>query len=104
MINDCLNPSTQPVSEGQLDLVYLRGGEVCCTTAIQGISYFSLGKRESAPVEDSWDDYAEEPPEVPEEEPLPPPESWITESPAGEPGTLPAPFPLPTDEDWLTEL
>ena len=99
MINDCLNPSTQPVGEGQLDLVYLRGGEVCCTTAIQGIAYFSLGRRSAPPpVEEE-----PEPEELPvEEEPevLPPPESWITEL-AGD--AAPSPQPTPTDDDWLTE-
>jgi len=98
MINDELNPSAQPVSEGMLDLVYLRGGEVCCTTTIQGISYFSLGRRESAP-EESGGEYAEEaPPEEEPEEAPPPPESWITD------GEDAAPYDLPTDDDWLTEL
>ena len=104
MINDCLNPTDRPVSEGQLDLVYLRGGEVCCTTAIQGISYFSLGRRESAPAQSGAEEYVEEVEELPEELP-PPPESWITETPAGEaPGAAPVPYTAPTDDDWLTEL
>ena len=103
MINDCLNPSAQPVSEGQLDLVYLRGGEVCCTTTIQGISYFSLGRRsEPEPVEEEI--YAEELTEKPEEEILPAPEEWITEMPGARPTASPPPFTMPTDEDWLTEL
>ena len=103
MINDCLNPSAQPVSEGQLDLVYLRGGEVCCTTTIQGISYFSLGRR-SEPEEAEEEIYPEELAEEPEEERLPAPEEWITDIPGGKPAVTPPPFTMPTDDDWLTEL
>ena len=101
MINDCLNPSTEPVGEGQLDLVYLRGGEVCCTTAIQGIAYYSPGRRDTPPASYEEPVYEEEPAE---EEPdiLPPPESWITDTPPAEDAS-PAPFALPTDMDWLTE-
>ena len=103
MINDCLNPSAQPVSEGQLDLVYLRGGEVCCTTTIQGISYFSLGRR-SEPEEAEEEIYPEELMEEPEVERLPAPEEWITDIPGGKPAVTPPPFTMPTDDDWLTEL
>ena len=102
MINDCLNPGAQPVSEGQLDLVYLRGGEVCCTTAIQGMAYFSLGRQKSEASgeipEEIYEEEAEEP-ALP-----PPPESWITETPDTDvPDAAPVPF-TPSDEDWLTEL
>jgi len=104
MINDCLNPSAQPVSEGQLDLVYLRGGEVCCTSTIQGMSYFSLGKRQSAPEEAPAEEPVEELQTLPEEI-LPPPESWITETPLEDaPSAAPIPYSAPTDDDWLTEL
>ena len=107
MINDCLNPSAQPVSEGQLDLVYLRGGEVCwvcCTSTIQGMSYFSLGRRQSAPEDAPAGEPVEELQELPEEI-LPPPESWITETPLEDgPSAAPIPYSAPTDDDWLTEL
>ena len=104
MINDCLNPSAQPVSEGQLDLVYLRGGEVCCTSTIQGMSYFSLGKRQSAPEEAPAEEPVEELQTLPEEI-LPPPDSWITETPLEDaPSAAPIPYSAPTDDDWLTEL
>ena len=103
MINDCLNPNARPVSEGQLDLVYLRGGEVCCTTTIQGISYFSLGRR-AEPEEDAEEIYAEELSEEAEEEVLPAPEEWITDTPGVKPAVTSAPFAMPTDDDWLTEL
>ena len=98
MVNERLNPGTQPVSEGMLDLVYLRGGEVCCTTAIKGISYFSLGRKQDTPAEEP-EEMTEELPEEPEETP-PAPDSWIT----GEPSATPAPYDIPTDDDWLTEL
>ena len=104
MINDCLNPNAQPVSEGQLDLVYLRGGEVCCTTSIQGISYFSLGRR-SEPEEDEEEIRPEELIEEPETEEEPPaPEDWIGSTPGVKPSPTPPPFAMPTDDDWLTEL
>ena len=103
MVNEYLNPSTQPVGEGQLDLVYLRGGEVCCTTAIQGISYFALGRRENAPEEEE-EPYAGELLEEPEEALPPPPGSWITDTPKGGTPASPPPFAMPTDDDWLTEL
>ena len=101
LVNDCLNPFAQPVSEGMLDIVYLRGGEVCCTTTIQGISYFSLGRRETAP-EEPEEEYTEEVWEEPAESP-PPPESWITDG-TEKPEPSPVPYSMPTDDDWLTEL
>ena len=105
MINDCLNPNAQPVSEGQLDLVYLRSGEVCCTTTIQGISYFSLGRRTGNTSEVEEEPEPEELIEDPDEaeEALPAPEEWIDDLP-GRPASTPAPFAMPTDDDWLTEL
>ena len=103
MINDDLNPNAQPVSEGQLDLVYLRGGEVCCTTTIQGISYFSLGRR-TEPEAEEEEIYPEELIEEPEEEAPPAPEEWITGTPGKESDSTPPPFAMPTDDDWLTEL
>ncbi len=103
MINDDLNPNAQPVSEGQLDLVYLRGGEVCCTTTIQGISYFSLGRR-SEPEAEEEDTYPEELIEEPEEEAPPAPQEWITGTPGKKSDSTPPPFAMPTDDDWLTEL
>ena len=101
MVNDCLNPGTRPVSEGMLDLVYLRGGEVCCTTALKGISYFSLGRREETPAEEP-EEMIEEVTVEPEEEAPLAPGSWIDGADGGE--TSPAPYDIPTDDDWLTEL
>ena len=112
MINSDLNPTTTPVGEGQLDLIYLRGGEVGCTTALQGIAYFSSGSSrgqaaESVPDEDPGAGESRD--EPPEEEWLPAPgdwidapENWLEEQPAPAPDDPPAPL-LPSDDDWLTE-
>ena len=108
MVNACLNPGAAPVGEGQLDLVYLRGGEVCCTAALQGVAYFSMGRGRTAPEsapapapEETWD-------EPPAAEPLPAPGDWIDapgdwmdSEPVPEASDPPAPF-LPPEEDWLT--
>ena len=107
MINSSLNPGTQPVGEGQLDLVYLRGGEVCCTTALQGVAYFAMGRGRDVPTEDAAEPETEVW-EEPEEEPAPPsewiaaPGDWLTDASAPEETDPPAPF-LPTDDNWLTE-
>ena len=72
MVNTYINPYSEAVTEGKLDLVYLHNGEVCCTTAINGIAYFSIGQsgssgapEETEPEEAEEPETAEEP--VPEE-------------------------------------
>ena len=109
MINSSLNPGTTPVGEGQLDLVYLRGGEVCCTTALQGVAYFAMGRGRDVPEELTAEPEPEETWEAPSEETLPQPgdwigapENWLTDETVPEETNPPAPF-LPTDDDWLTE-
>ena len=118
MINTCLNPGTVPVGEGQLDLVYLHNGEVCCTTALQGISYFDMRSRPALPEAPA--EVPEEIPEEPARTPPPPPpatrppaEDWLTLEPTPEPAPAPAtpappaepqqpiPFLSPADDDWL---
>ena len=131
MVNTRLNPGTSPIGEGQLDLVYLHNGAVSCTTAIQGVSYFQLGRRQTPSEPEP------QPASIPEEVYIPPqprprvlsappPEEWFSaaepeaaasgeraeEAPAPEP-TAPAepepistwpPFLDPTDDDWLSEM
>ena len=124
MINTCLNPGTTPVSEGQLDLVYLHNGEVCCTTALQGLSYFDMSRRPASPEASAEEAPIEEivPPPVSTPAPRPPApkppaDDWLTveppaapEAPAPEPAATPAPtvqpipFLRPPDDDWLTML
>ena len=129
MINTRLNPGSTPVSEGQLDLVYLHNGAVSCTTALQGLSYFQLGRREKAeepaPQPASIPESVElpPPPARPHVRPAPPPEDWLSldepepvplaEEPAPPPEELPAateppstwpPFLSPADDDWLSEM
>lgn len=71
MVNTYINPYSEPVTEGKLDLVYLHNGEICCTTAINGIAYFSIGQGsasespEETDTQDSEEAEAEE--NVPEE-------------------------------------
>ena len=130
MVNTRLNPGSAPIGEGQLDLVYLHNGAVSCTTAIQGVSYFQLGRRqtpsEPEPQPASIPDEVYVPPQPrPRILTAPPPEEWfdVTEpEPAAydEPGPEPAaepdapaapepastwpPFLSPTDDDWLSEM
>ena len=130
MVNTRLNPGSTPIGEGQLDLVYLHNGAVSCTTAIQGVSYFQLGRRqtpsEPEPQPASIPDEVYVPPQPrPRILTAPPPEEWfdVTEpEPAAydEPGPEPAaepdapaapepastwpPFLSPTDDDWLSEM
>ena len=97
MVNEYLNPGAAPVGEGQLDLVYLRSGEVCCTTALRGMSYFELGRRPGAPEPEPAplsipEDFV--PPTPVPRRPavtVPPVEEWLTE-------TIPEPEPVPSME------
>lgn len=108
MINERLNPSAVPVTEAQLDLVYLYNGAVCCTGVLQGVGYFDLGRGRGEP----------EPAPEPEPEPVwtpaprpaapPSPSDWIEPEPAepeapAEPAATVPPFLAPIDDSWLTE-
>ncbi|MCR5576413.1 MAG: LCP family protein [Oscillospiraceae bacterium] len=130
MINTRLNPTSTPIGEGQLDLVYLHNGAVSCTTALQGISYFQLGRRQEAqepePQPASIPDEVYIPPQPrPRVRTAPPADEWflpaepedaappVQEAPAPEPVQLDAPaepastwppFLSPTDDDWLSEM
>lgn len=98
MVNEVLNPYSQPVTEGQLDLVYLHGGNVCCTTAINGMAYFTETRTEAAPAEEYYEEAAQEEYAEAEEE-QPEDEGWwiwaeLSDEPeqgADEPG----------NDDWL---
>ena len=103
MVNDCLNPYSQPVTEAKLDLVYLHGGNVCCTSQINGMAYFNESRpaAEPEPVEE----YYEAPEEVHEEAGAEPEENessdegfWLWPELMNEPE---AELNMPTDEDWL---
>ena len=101
LVNQVLNPYSQPITEGQLDLVYLYGGNVCCTSQLNGMAYFS----ESRPAPEPVEEYYEEPPaeEYAEPEPVeaePEDEGWWIW-----PELMAQPEPsinMPTDEDWLS--
>lgn len=127
MINEDLNPGAAPIGEGQLDLVYLRSGEVCCTTALRGVSYFELGRQRKEPEAEPAplsipEDYVPPTPARPRPAPsTAPAEDWLTEStpeaaappaPVPTPAPEPAPSALPletvppfllTPDDWLSE-
>ena len=105
LVNTCLNPYSQPVTEGQLDLVYLYGGNVCCTGQINGMSYFSEKRRaESAPAESEEEEYPE--PEAEEEEYSQPEEEdaeedegyWLWPELIEQPE---ADINIPAEDDWL---
>ena len=133
MVNAHLNPGSTPIGEGQLDLVYLHNGAVSCTTAIRGISYFQLGRRqepsepEPQPASIPDEVYIPEPrPLRPRVQSAPPASDWLSsveeapeepvpvqpEAPAPEPIQLEAPTPestwppflSPSDDDWLSEM
>ena len=105
MVNETVNPYNSPVGEGDLDLVYLMGGEVYCTTVLKGGWYFDLGRKlgmeppteeaEAPPetAEAGTDPEPEAPPS--ETEPFVPPEMSIEEP-------LPSPAVSPAAEDWLS--
>jgi len=60
LVNEVLNPYAQPVTEGQLDLVYLYGGNVCCTTQLKGMAYFNESRPAPEPVEEYYEEPVEE--------------------------------------------
>ena len=99
MVNAVLNPYAAPVTEGQLDLVYLHGGNVCCTTALNGMAYFTQSRAESAPAEEYYEPETEEVYEEPVAEEDSAGEDWwlwpeLMEQPQED-------ADIPTDEDWL---
>lgn len=94
LVNTTINPYTTPVTEGQLDLVYLHNGAACCTSVLNGAYYYQLDKQEAVPVqisatEEECQAEAETPanPEL-----LPPPQPSPTMAPGYTPG----------DDDWLS--
>ena len=123
MINTTLNPGTAPIGEGQLDLVYLHNGEVCCTTALQGLAYFDMSRRPAPEAltgepeieEENWEAPVQTPAPLPIRTPVPA-EDWLTltETPAPPPTQAPptpkpepvqpVPFLSPMDDDWLTMM
>ncbi len=99
MVNASLNPYTQPVTEGMVDVVYLHNGAACCTTVLNGAYYYQLGGgQSSAAAGEQPAELAAEPeaqtPEVQEPEPLQQP--MVTTAPISKP------LPSPGDDDWLT--
>jgi LCP family protein required for cell wall assembly len=85
MVNTDLNPYKETIGEGDLDLVYLYNGAVCCTTALNGASYYQLGQTVTTEA-------AEEP--LPVSVPAP----TVPLSPSPSPSSV----PTPSDEDWLS--
>lgn len=98
MVNEKLNPYAQPVTEGQLDLVYLYGGNVCCTAQIRGIGYFAETRTEPAPAVEYYEEEEEYSEPQPEEEEPVDEGWWIWPELMDEPEP---PADLPTDDDWL---
>ena len=100
MVNAKLNPYSQPVTEGQLDLVYLYGGNVCCTSQINGMSYFSQSESVTEDYE-SEEEYSE----PAEEEEYAEPEAegtdegyWLWPELMAQPE---ADINIPAEDDWL---
>ena len=98
LVNGHLNPYAQPVTEGQLDLVYLHGGNVCCTTVLNGMAYFSDSRQPSVPEPE--EEYYEEPAEeYTEPEPEDAAEYWVWPELVQQPESE---INMPSDEDWLS--
>jgi len=99
LVNEKLNPYSEPVTEGQLDLVYLHGGNVCCTTALNGMAYFSESRPAPEPQEEEYEQPYEQVYEEPEpEETEDPAEYWLWPELVQEPETI---LNIPSDDDWL---
>lgn len=99
LVNSSLNPYDSPVTEGNLDLVYILNGEVHCTAVLKGTWYFDFGKSQNKkpPMEVQ----EPEPPEEPAEE-----EIVIEEEPPAEdeplmPSNTPSPSEPPNNDNWL---
>lgn len=100
MVNECINPFSTPVSEANLDLVYLHNGNVCCTTVLNGPGYYDLGRSTSYYEEPEYTE-AEEAEEIAAVEwsaPEPTPKPFIEFFPQAEPEYVPE---TPSNDDWL---
>lgn len=97
LINSTINPYTTPVSEGNLDLVYLHNGAACCTTVLNGAYYYQLGSQQSAPAQEQPVELAAEPEPEPEVQ-----QPAQTEVPQVTTAPITKPLPTPSDDDWLT--
>lgn len=102
LVNSTINPYTTPVSEGNLDLVYLHNGAVSCTTVLNGAYYYQLGGGQSnGPVQEQPTQLAAEPETAPET----PPETQEPEAvqtPTVTTAPISKPVSSPSDDDWLT--
>ena len=98
LVNSAINPYTTPVSEGNLDLVYLHNGAVSCTTVLNGAYYYQLGGGQSSePVQEQPAQLAAEPAPEPEtQETEPPQRPTVTTAPISKPVSS------PSNDDWLT--
>lgn len=97
LINSTINPYTTPVSEGNLDVVYLHNGAACCTTVLNGAYYYQLGSQQSAPAQEQPAELAAEPEPEPEVQ-----QPAQTEMPQVTTAPITKPLPTPSDDDWLT--
>lgn len=100
LVNEVLNPYSQPITEGQLDLVYLYGGNVCCTTQINGMAYFN----DSRPAPEPVQEYYEEPVEEAYTEPEPVETESADEGYWIWPELMEQPeesINIPNEDDWL---
>lgn len=97
LINSTINPYTTPVSEGNLDVVYLHNGAACCTTVLNGAYYYQLGSQQSAPAQEQPVELAAEPEPEPEVQ-----QPAQTEMPQVTTAPITKPLPTPSDDDWLT--
>ncbi len=97
LINSTINPYTTPVSEGNLDVVYLHNGAACCTTVLNGAYYYQLGSQQSAPAQEQPVELAAEPEPEPEVQ-----QPAQTEMPQVTTTPITKPLPTPSDDDWLT--
>ena len=102
LVNSTINPYTTPVSEGNLDLVYLHNGAVSCTTVLNGAYYYQMGGGQSnGPVQEQPTQLAAEPETAPET----PPETQEPEAvqtPTVTTAPISKPVSSPSDDDWLT--
>lgn len=97
LVNSTINPYTTPVSEGNLDVVYLHNGAACCTTVLNGAYYYQLGSQQSAPAQEQPVELAAEPEPEPEVQ-----QPAQTEMPQVTTAPITKPLPTPSDDDWLT--
>jgi len=101
MINTQINPFSTEVGEGNLDLVYLYNGNVCCTTVLNGPGYYDLGRGQGGggtetPVEPTPEPAPQTPAPTPVQ-PTPKPYDQLFR-----PVEDAEPSALPGDDDWLS--